>query len=384
MKIRMVLFAALLLLAASNVQAQHHGRPHGPGLFGAIDEMSEALNLTESQQSQLQTLKEQMDAEMKTLHDQDFEDKDARREAFHQTMTSYKEKVDAILTDEQESLLKAKRKEAGQKRREQMEKIDRQGLKDALMKHHEEEVLPVLLAKRAEFEKELSAEDQAKLAELRTNFDAKRAAHKAKREEMRQQMKEKGERPPHPPKGDHRAHGAKADDPDHQAVKALVEKYDAQLTAVMEELAPQQESWKKEREAILQQFAPEGAPEKGKGRHHGKFGHKGMNKAHFLLLDPNATPATTDKASVVTAAKAYPNPASSEMTLSYELKQAGTVKIELRNESGGTVKVLENTSKAAGTQQLNVDVSGLRDGVYYLAIISGGQQSVVKAIVAKQ
>ena len=384
MKIRIALFAALLFFAASNVQAQHHGRHHGPRLLDAIDEMSEDLQLSNQQLSQLETLKEGMEAEMQTLHEQDFNDHAAKREAYHNMMTSYKEKVNKILTDEQEAILKEKRKERMHKRHEQMKNVDKEGMKEALRAHHEQEVLPVLLAKRAEFDQELSADDRAKIAELRAKFEIKKAEHKAKRDEMRKKMKEDGEKHPRHHR-EHKGHGPKTDDPDHQALKALLDKYDTELTNIMESLAPKHEQWKKERDAILQEFMPEDTPAKREGRHLGKFGHRAMKKGHFLLLNPNTTPSTINsKATVVNTAKAYPNPASNNITLSYKLLQEGNVKIELRNESGGTVKVLEDTRKKTGTQQLNVDVSGLRDGVYYIAIISGGEQSIVKTVIAKQ
>ena len=384
MKIRIALFAALFFLAASNIYAQHHGRHHGPRLLDAIDEMGEDLQLSNQQQAQLETLKKDMEADMQALHEQDFEDHAAKREAFHNTMASYKEKVNEILTDEQETMLKEKRKERMHKRHEQMKNVDKEEMRAALRAHHDQEVLPVLLAKRAEFDKELSTDDRAKIAELRAKFKIKKAEHRAKREEMRKRMKEDGEKHPHHHR-EHRGHGPKTDDPDHQALKALLDKYDAELTAVMESLAPQQEQWKKERDAILQKFMPEDAPAKREGRHLGKFGHKAMKKGHFLLLDPNATPSIINsKTTVINAIKAYPNPASSNITLSYELLQDGNVKIELRNESGGTIKVLEEARKKSGAQQLNIDVSSLRDGVYYIAIISGGGQSIVKTVIAKQ
>ena len=111
---------------------------------------------------------------------------------------------------------------------------------------------------------------------------------------------------------------------------------------------------------------------------------KEMRKGHFLLLDPNAPSEAPTKAAVTTNVNVYPNPAANRMTLDYTLLKGGNVRIELRDKEGNLVKVVEESQKAAGDYSLPVDATTLQDGVYYLTIISQGQRTAQKVVVAKQ
>ena len=109
-----------------------------------------------------------------------------------------------------------------------------------------------------------------------------------------------------------------------------------------------------------------------------------MRKGHFLLLDPSAPAENPAKAAVTANVNVYPNPATNRMTLDYTLLKDGNVRIELRDKEGNLVKVVEEGQKSAGDYSLPVDATTLQDGVYYLTIISQGQQTAQKVVVAKQ
>jgi len=392
MKTRIAIIAFALFLSGIALQAQpHHGRHHGPGILGNLEQMQEELDLTANQVEQLEALKVEMDKEKEALKSQEFEDHHARREAFHEMMESYKDQVDNILTEEQKNTLKEKRKERHKAHREQMEKVDKKGMRAALRQHQETKVKPVLLEQRAKLEAKISAEDKQALAELRTKFAAKKAEMKAKRKEMKgkhKQMKKQGERAERPHHR-HKQHGERMkNDPDHQALMALAEKYEEDIDALMQEIEPQHKQWQEEKKAIIEEYMPKDAehPQWKADKHHKNriHGHRGMRKGHFLLMDPNDTSQEAVQATTIKAAQVFPNPASSRMTLSYELLEDGKVTVELRGESGGTAKVLDEGFKPAGAQRLEIDASTLNNGVYYIAISSGKQQATVKVIVAKQ
>lgn len=171
----------------------------------------------------------------------------------------------------------------------------------------------------------------------------------------------------------------------------------------MEEVKEEREQWRQDMRAIHEKYAPEpeegrGKKEDGKkgkgdkpmnpeGRHPHKGMHpygKGMKMGHFLLLDPNVTAEAPAEAAVTANVKAYPNPAANLVTLEYTLLKAGNVRIELRDKEGALVKVVEEGPKAAGDYSLPVDATPLRDGIYYLTIVSQGQKTAQKVVVAKQ
>ena len=60
------------------------------------------------------------------------------------------------------------------------------------------------------------------------------------------------------------------------------------------------------------------------------------------------------------------------------------MRIELRDKEGNLVRVVEEEQKEAGDYSLPVDATALRDGVYYLTVVSQGQKSAQKVVVAKQ
>jgi hypothetical protein len=409
MKTRILLLIGALIFAGLSLQAQHkgpHHRPHkGGGLFEMINQSKEELQLTPEQETALGNLEVESKAEMEALKAQEFDSREEKHQAFRAMKQSHKEKVDAILTDEQHAILKANRKEKIKAHHEMMQKVDKKKLRAELKQYQQENIEPVMLEKRAALEEVISEEDKATLASLRPKFEARKQDMKQKHKEMKEKRKEmkkectenkeeckkkcegKGKGAMH--EGHQgRKHHASSDDPDVKALRSLAEKYETEIDALLEPLADLRKQWEADKKAIMERYLPEGA-EPMDGKLHKfmsprKEGMAGKHHGHFLLLDPNkATANNIEAAEIISNAKIFPNPASSEMTLSYELQTEGWVQLELKDEDGRLVKALEEGNKAAGTQQLLIDVSGLRNGVYYISILSQGKQSVVQAVVAK-
>jgi hypothetical protein len=382
MKTRSVLFILALFMTSMGLQAQskhHHHR--GAGLFGAIENAKADLNLTEDQAAQLDELKANFDQEKQALKDQEFENGEDHRQAAKTLNKKYRDQIHEILTDEQVSILKEKRKSQAKEKHERIPSEDRKKLKAELKQYHDSNIKPVMLEARKDFDEKISAADKEELADLRARFAAKKEARKQEFKEQKANSKEGKHQKRH---GRH--HNIDKDNPDHQALKALVDKYDAEIEEALSSLKPAHDQWDAERKAIISKYMPEVDGDKS----HGFDGHglkrkmPGMRKGHFLLMDPNdVTTTALPVTSVIENAKAYPNPASNQLTLSYTLLTDSEVVVEWQNEQGRSAQVLENTFKTAGEYELTIDVSSYRDGVHYINLICDGQRTVVKALIAK-
>ncbi|MCB9052827.1 MAG: T9SS type A sorting domain-containing protein [Lewinellaceae bacterium] len=388
------LFAIALLLTGTSLMAQreHHGH-HAPAMkhrpmfsFDALMGMQTELQLTEDQMTKLGELKTAFEQELQGLKGQDFESGEEHHQAFQTLAAKYKGELDKVLTEEQQSKLEDIKAERRARHKEHMEKVDREGLREELKAYRDQNIHPVMLRQRAKLEEKISAQDKAVIAELRPKFEA-----------SRQEMEQLKQNPDHS-REDFKAL-RESNKEDHEALKALVEKYNGDIEALLSEVKPQQEKWHQDMRAIHEKYAP--APEEGRGRqkegrkgmdrHPGQQPHPGMHphggsmrKGHFLLLDPSAPAENPAKAAVTANVNVYPNPATNRMTLDYTLLKDGNVRIELRDKEGNLVKVVEEGQKSAGDYSLPVDATTLQDGVYYLTIISQGQQTAQKVVVAKQ
>ncbi len=82
-----------------------------------------------------------------------------------------------------------------------------------------------------------------------------------------------------------------------------------------------------------------------------------------------------------TSFSVFPNPVSSQLTVSYETKTPVPVKIELYDATGARVMSFTDGNPKAGNQQLSIDTSRLKPGVYFLRLETGGKvwsQKIVK------
>ncbi len=390
-----IFLAIAFVLSGSALMAQQGPPEHHPPshkhrpmfLFDDLMEMQEELQLTEEQMNRLNELK--ADFEKARQQYRQFQ-----REAFHNQVRDYKTSLVEVLTEEQLAKIKIKIEAMQAERRanhkERMDKVDKEGLHQEMKAYHEKNIQPVMLRQRARIENKISPEDKARIAELRAIFEANRR----EKEQLRQNPEHSRE--------DFKAL-RESHNEDHEALKALSEKYSEDIEALMEEVKEEREQWRQDMRAIHEKYAPK--PEEGRGkkeggkkgkedkpvnpegRHPHKGMHpygKGMKMGHFLLLDPNIAAEAPAEAAVTANVKAYPNPAANLVTLEYTLLKAGNVRIELRDKEGALVKVVEEGPKAAGDYSLPVDATPLRDGIYYLTIVSQGQKTAQKVVVAKQ
>lgn len=385
---------ALVLFTATNILAQHHG----PGKRGGFDleALKAAVNLTETQETEIKAIREKYRNEMKTLRETEMDDRTEKRTAMQELMKAQREAIQNVLTEEQKATLKAK-KEAQQAERKQHWEQKKAMLKE-MKAYHEQNVKPVMLTQRAKLETKISVEDKATIAQLRTEVEKHKKEMQAKKMDGFMKGRKGVE-------GRHRGHGKEMGErqrPAHfETIKGLVEKYGEDIDALFAEVEPQAAEWKEATKAIKEKYAiekpnrPEGAEKRGerfKGKrghgkkHAGAHMHK-MKKGAFLLLDPASTDASIpelEAPGALTEVSVFPNPATTVNTVKYTVKEAGQVRIELHSEDGNTIKVVVDGYMAAGDYTEQVDLSNLIDGAYYYTIIDQQGISTKTVVVAKQ
>jgi hypothetical protein len=80
--------------------------------------------------------------------------------------------------------------------------------------------------------------------------------------------------------------------------------------------------------------------------------------------------------------KLFPNPASTQVTVYYNSKQAGHVEIELFNELGAKL-VSKNIGASEGPNSYNIYIGKFASGVYLVKLIDGPLMYIQKLIVQK-
>lgn len=372
---------AMLMLAAfiglsftADAQRGRADKSQGQYHIGAIMSLKEELKITPEQTAQLETLQASFKEQATALRSQTFEDQTARREAMKSLRQSMKDELEDVLTAEQQAILKEKRAEM---------KTAHQDMRKAVKVYREAEVKPVLQAQRAKLETELEAADKVRLEEIRSELKSKRQAYAKKGKDK---SKGKGEMQQHKHKGT-----AQGQHPLRDELKAMAQKYDSQISRLMEEIKPQAKQWHEDMQAIRVAHAPDhpraakGEKAYGDGSMHGKKAHKGnhpMKKERFLLMKPEAT--EKGQTAAQPKARVFPNPASTMAAVAYDLKTAGDVNIVLRAKEGIVLKTLPQGRLEAGPQQADIPLDGLNEGVYYISIQSGKQQWAEKLIIARQ
>lgn len=378
---------AMLMLAAfiglsftADAQRGREDKSQGQYHIGAIMSLKEELKITPEQTAQLETLQASFKEQATALRSQTFEDQAARQEAMKSLRQSMKDELEDVLTAEQQAILKEKRADR---------KNAHHDMRKAVKVYREAEMKPVLQIQRAKLETALEEADKARLEEIRSELNSKRQAY-AKEGKDKSKRMGKGEGEMH-----QRKHKGAVQDqqPLRDELKAMAQKYDSQISRLMEEIEHQAKQWYKDMQAIREAYAPD--HQKGAKWEktlspadafmHNKQDYKGshpMKKERFLLMKPEAT--EKGQTAAQPKARVFPNPATTMTTLAYDLETAGDVTIVLRAKEGVVLKTLPQGRAEAGPQQVDIPLDGLNEGVYYISIQSGKQQWAEKLIIARQ
>ena len=379
MRTQKIIKLSLFLIAiCSFTIASAQPGPRGPrGKMLDSDKLKTELELTDEQVEQIEALTTQQRTQVQELRNKEFETPEARRTAMKEIQTAYKNGLADILTDQQEQKLKSIQQKARTQRKARAQEFGakRQAARDDMGAYRAENIEPVLLEQRAKLESKISAEDKALIEELRSQKPQRPNRLQNPSMEERKAAKE--------------AYEARKEEITayKEQLKALTETYESDIDALFAEIQPQMEQWKKDLKETAQehrsqemkkrkQGAASSEGKKGKAGKRGKRGQKGqrgehrlLSKSAFLLLDPNK-PLAQEEANpqALTEIKVFPNPTFNQNTLSYTVKEAGHLRIELHNESGRLIEVLFDGTKEAGSYQMEVDMSKMRNGVYYYTV----------------
>jgi hypothetical protein len=79
----------------------------------------------------------------------------------------------------------------------------------------------------------------------------------------------------------------------------------------------------------------------------------------------------------------YPNPAKDHVIVSYFLDEKSDVKIVLYDGIGREIKILLTKNENSGEHSLNIDVSELNDGIYFIKAAIGKAEQTEKIIINK-
>lgn len=258
--------------------------PRGP----QPEHLQKALDLSEEQMEMLEPILESTRQQMDALREQSQQAREERRAAAQQIIAAQKAQMADVLTEAQlakMATLQADYRPGGQSgrahgptgRRAAERSPVNPELHKALEAYRTTHIEPVLRAQRAQLEPHLAEADKATIAALRQKHEEHRGPKGPKR----------GAAP--------REAESPAQEHGRAQVQALVEKYDAEITALLAAIAPQAEQWEKDIQAIHAEHRPE-APKQTRKRGGtrngtvappqapGKAG--GMRKVQFLLMEP--------------------------------------------------------------------------------------------------
>ena len=77
----------------------------------------------------------------------------------------------------------------------------------------------------------------------------------------------------------------------------------------------------------------------------------------------------------------YPNPATTKLNLSMHLKESSEINVVMVDLQGRIVKNVFSGKQPGGLRNLEMDLSGLQKGLYFVSLNADGQSMVKKVIV---
>ena len=365
----------VLILFGFNFQAFSQGKDHHRGHKPLFDDnMVEKLELSEDQVTQLEALKSAHKADLQQLKEASADTN--KREAMKELRKKHKEELKALFTDEQQAKFEIIKKEKREEHKAFRE-ANRGKFKEVrsqLNSYKNNNITPVILAERQNFDKLLTNDEKARLAQIRTAL----AEHKAERKATRKGKE--GARPQGPRKKHHRR-GALSES-DRDFVKSLSEKYESELQAISEKLQPQKEQWKNDMKEIKDNVM--GQEQLKAGKKHHKQDRVGIIKHKFIIMDPNKTSSDLGELPFQENThdlNVFPNPSPDAQKIQFYTEQKGQVTVELYDETGRKVKTLFEGVLDSGNQSLDADVNGIDAGVYFYRIQDASGLSNAKVII---
>ena len=269
------------------------------------------------------------------------------------------------------------------------------GPNKAVGKYIKEQIMPVLLQKRQQFDAELNVSEKAEIADCRAALKQLETQH----HEQRIAEKSEGSQHNHYYGDDHHANPEFAQ---HKAIiqrlEAIADKHSNSLQQLKTELEPARAQWMNDihkLQATANNYDKAKTEDSKPWQHErSPFPFPGMHHmaAHFLLLqaspatvNPTASGQQEDLTAVgstaavtnLTSFQLMPNPATNDVQLGNEMLPA-TNMLKVIDLQGKEVMSLENVQAAQ-----HIDVSQLVGGTYLVQIKSGDKTVSKKIVISK-
>lgn len=115
------------------------------------------------------------------------------------------------------------------------------------------------------------------------------------------------------------------------------------------------------------------------------YGRGVLMNARHQQENPNAISyvglSKINNPAFVSTLNVYPNPVSTQATISYSLNETSSVLFRMYDMNGRLISTLDNGRQAKGTHTQLLDVSNMTKGVYVIQMIAGDVTRVAKLIV---
>lgn len=330
--------------------------------------LTEQLSLTEDQQKQVEEISSKFAKMMKEAKS-DGKPREEMMSLMKDNMQKVHAEIKAILTDEQVA---------------KFENLDFHHMHHgdhhthAKMREIHDELKPTLTSKRAEFEAQLTDAEKATISEVRKVTPSMDEIHSKMKEchkECRREHKKHGQQ--HDTEG-MKAHHKEMKKKFHEKHAGLI-KATAPLNAIVENHESElQVIFKEMKEKAMERFEGDiSEPVKMMMEEHKKE-HFEMMAKHFLLMETEAPAIET------LAITAFPNPAIDVATISYELKEAQTVKVSILNSEGTLLKEIFSGNQEKGMNQVKVELNNLRTSDFFIVKVESGTKTGTQKILLKK
>jgi hypothetical protein len=289
------------------------------------------------------------------------------------------------------------------------------GLNPEVVKYLQENVFPVMKIQRNEFDKELSAKEKDRIAQIRIELKNMHELQIEKKKEMRMN----DEKPTLEQRKEMRLTRNKMHDLMDE-VEIMAENHDATISRIFDEIGGEIEQWKIDLKGIRDKNSPN-SPEgmmmhrqdrgmgpamgEGMGRgtecNHADRPDKDMGPAYgmrpgnemplqhlftpegFLLWNPEepipfeAAEGMNDRLQL----NIFPNPAAQSVQISLMLNADSKVTINISDKEGNEVQQLKADQASKGIYTKTVDVSKLKDGLYFVKVKAGEESALERLII---
>ncbi|PSK88800.1 esterase-like activity of phytase family protein [Taibaiella chishuiensis] len=112
------------------------------------------------------------------------------------------------------------------------------------------------------------------------------------------------------------------------------------------------------------------------------YGLKGANKIPNLYT-PVTPPTTVHDIDAVSLVRLYPNPATRDAVLEFDLAQRTDISVDVYDIQGRKAAATINRNQVTGSQSIRIAASGFHNGFYMVQLRAGSQKMQYKLVVAR-